>query len=535
MPSAAARIVVTGFSGTGKTIVSRLVAAKLGWDAVDTDTLIEHGAGKPVAEIFRDDGEAQFRDLETDALREACSRERVVVSTGGGAVLGEENRRLMADGAFVVCLEARPETIAKRLGEGAGSEPVRPLLAGGDALSPIRELKTSRQALYALADWTVHTDELAPEQVASVAVEAYEHLACVVRTAGGSYPVFVEWGALASLGSRLRDAGLARQVYVISDEQVWHHLGDEVEAALRAAEIVFDMYVIPPGEASKTLESASAIYDWLVQHRAERGHTIVAAGGGVVTDLAGFVAATFARGLPLVHVPTSLLGMVDAAIGGKTAVNHPKSKNVIGAFYQPRFVLADPAALRTAPPRELSGWAEAIKHALIANESYLSFFEENAERIMRLERDVTVEAIRRSAAIKATIVSEDERETTGLRAVLNYGHTLAHAIESTTGYSRFRHGEADGIGMMAAAGISVRMGLLEQAVVERQRMVLERFKLPTRAEGLDRERIREAIALDKKVQGKAVRWVLLEGIGRPVVRDDVPPDVVEAALDEVLG
>ena len=547
------RVVLTGFSGTGKTAVAELVAAKLRWQAVDTDSLIERAAGRSILDIFAREGEPRFRELESEALRDACRHQRAVVSTGGGAVLRPENRRLMADGGFVVCLEARPETIKERLLR-EGSEPLeRPLLANGDWLARVRSLKRARQHLYALCDYTVHADGLTPEQVADEVARAWhncekggtldrerfdvavpEGAAAVVSASTGDYPIVVQWGALASLGARLRDAGLAHHVYLITDEQVAHHHGDDVEAALQSAGIDFDVFPIPPGEASKTLTTASSVYDWLLDRKAERGHTIVAVGGGVVTDLGGYVAATFARGLPLIHVPTSLLGMVDAAIGGKVAVNHPKAKNMIGTFYHPQMVLADPALLRTLPPREMSGWAEAIKHALIADEGYLRFFEENADGILKLEPEVTTEAISRSAVIKAAIVSEDERETTGRRSLLNYGHTLAHAIESTTGYQRFRHGEADGIGMTAAAAISARMGLLEPAVAARQRAVLERYNLPTRVDGLDRGQLTAAMALDKKVQGKTVRWVLLEGIGKPVLRDGVPPDVVDAALGEVL-
>ena len=562
------RIVLTGFSGTGKSVVAPIVAARLGWAAVDTDPLIERAAGKGILEIFRDEGEERFRDLEAEALRQACSRKKVVISTGGGAVLRPQNRRVMAEGGFIVCLEARPETILRRLTDRSDEGPLdRPLLATADPLPRIRGLKSARQHLYALCDWAVHTDELTPAEIAAEVLRAYGQLsaattadpgrlvqiaaaeavapaatlhsipegaACIVRTAGGEYPVFVSRGALRELGHRLREAGLARQAYVISDEAVFHHFGDEIERVLSEAEIPFDSYTVPPGEASKTLQTASDVYDWLIQHRAERGHVIIAMGGGVVTDLGGFVAATFARGLPLVHVPTSVLAMVDAAIGGKVGVNHPQAKNAIGFFYQPRLVLCDVTLLRTLPPREIySGWAEAIKHAFIADSHYLEFLEQNAESILKLEPEATTEAIRRSVAIKAQVVSEDEREETGRRTVLNYGHTLAHAIESTTGYVRFRHGEADGIGMTAAAAISAKLGLLLPEVVERQRRLLERFQLPTHAEGLDRERIMAAMALDKKVQGKAIRWVLLEGIGKPVLRDDVPPEVVEAALGEV--
>jgi 3-dehydroquinate synthase len=329
---------------------------------------------------------------------------------------------------------------------------------------------------------------------------------------------------------------LGQFVYVISDEAVWHHLGDEVEGTLRGAEIEFDVYTISPGEESKTQATAAGIYDWLIEHKAERGHTVVAVGGGVVTDLGGYVAATFARGIPLVHVPTSMLGQVDAAIGGKVAVNHPRAKNMIGVFYQPRFVLCDPAVMRTLPAREIrSGLAEAVKMALLESEAAVRFFEENADAILKLEKGATVEAVRRSVCFKGSVVSADEFETTGRRSVLNYGHTLAHAIESTTGYARFRHGEADGIGMMVAGRMSVAMGLLAPDVLERQRALLGRYGLPVSADGLDRGRLLEAVALDKKVSGKKVRWVLLEGIGRPVLRDDVPEAVVAAALDSVLG
>ncbi|MCH7809527.1 MAG: 3-dehydroquinate synthase [Chloroflexi bacterium] len=567
--SVPSRIVLTGFSGTGKSAVAPLLARHFGWDVVDTDQLVEEREGKPILDIFRDAGEDAFRDLESAAIADACARDNVVISAGGGAVLRAENRRALAEAAFVVCLEARPQTILARLTSRGNTEQLdRPLLATDDPLSRITELKAARQHLYALCDWAVHTDGLTPEQVAAEVIRAHderaaeilaaagrveamtapaapapartlhavpEGAACMVGAASGEYPVFVGWGTLSGLGALLRDAGLDRFAYVISDETVWHHLGDEVEESLRVAGIGFDSYTVPPGEASKTLDTASGLYDWLIDHRAERGHTVVAVGGGVVTDLGGYVAATFARGIPLVHVPTSMLGQVDAAIGGKVAVNHPRAKNMIGVFQQPRFVLADVAVMRTLPEREIrSGLAEAIKMSLLDCEDHVAFLEDNADAILKLDRDATVEAVRRSVCFKAAVVSEDEFETTGRRSVLNYGHTLAHAIESTTGYSRFRHGEADGIGMMAAGRMSVAMGLLAPDVLDRQRALLERYGLPTSAGGLDRARLLDAVALDKKVQGKKVRWVLLEGIGHPVLRADIPDDVVASALDSVL-
>jgi len=286
---------------------------------------------------------------------------------------------------------------------------------------------------------------------------------------------------------------------------------------------------------SKTPDTVSHVYDWLVDCRAERGDVVVAVGGGVITDMVGFVAASFLRGLSLVQVPTSLIAMTDAAVGGKTAVNHPKAKNLIGAFYQPRMVLADVQALTTLPERELtSGWAEVIKHGLVLDGELSSFLLKNAKRLVKLDPEATTEAVRRSVAVKARIVSEDEKEQ-GRRILLNYGHTIGHGLEAATDYGRFLHGEAVSIGMMGAAMISHELGLLTPEAVEQHRDILKAFGLPISSSDVDVRSILKAMELDKKVKSKAVRWVLLEGIGQPVIRQDVPKQVVAKVLGELLG
>jgi 3-dehydroquinate synthase len=280
---------------------------------------------------------------------------------------------------------------------------------------------------------------------------------------------------------------------------------------------------------------AQSIYAWLIEHRVERGHAIVALGGGMVGDLAGFVAATVLRGIALVQAPTSLLAMVDAAIGGKVAVDLPEGKNLVGAFYQPRLVAADPSMLATLPERaRIEGWAEAAKHGLILDEALFRTFEARADALLALEPDITTQVIRRSMAIKADVVSRDERETTGLRMLLNYGHTIGHAIEVTAGYGRYLHGEAVAIGTMGAALISARVAGLPPSDVERQRRLLERLRLPTRAEGLDAEAVLSAMSRDKKVEAGAIRWVLLEAIGRAVIRQDVPAELVRQVVRELV-
>ena len=254
----------------------------------------------------------------------------------------------------------------------------------------------------------------------------------------------------------------------------------------------------------------------------------------MVGDLAGFVAATFLRGLPLVQVPTSLIAMADAAIGGKVAVNHPRAKNLIGAFYQPSLVIADVSTLTTLPERELvSGWAEVIKHGFILDGEFVHFLQAHVSELLSLEAAPTIEAIQRSAMLKATVVGEDEKEQER-RMILNYGHTIAHGLEAATGYERLLHGEAVAIGMMGAAMLSERLGLISHDIVARQAQLLEGFGLPTYCSDVDRDEVVQAMALDKKVRERAIKWVLLEGIGQTAIRDDVPQEYVVGVLNELL-
>ena len=333
------------------------------------------------------------------------------------------------------------------------------------------------------------------------------------------------WDILSSIGSRLRQLGLAGRVHVITDENVGGLHAEGALSALSRADYDADVYTLTAGESHKTLADAEPVFDWLVSRRAERREAIVALGGGVVTDLAGFVAATFLRGVPVVHVPTSLLGAVDAAIGGKVAVDHPMGKNLIGAFYQPRLVLIDAALLATLPQRELtSGWAEVIKHGLISDAMFVSYLEEHATPARALEPSVVLSILRRSVAIKAAVVSADERES-GLRSTLNYGHTIGHALEAAEGFAGPLHGEAVAIGMAGAGAIGHALNLLTDTELERQNRLIEAYGLPLRWPGADLDRVLAAMALDKKTAASTIRWVMLDGIGKTVGRADIPAGI----------
>jgi len=580
MKRAAGNIIITGFSGTGKSLVAREVARQLGWDSIDTDNEIVSLAKKPIAEIFSSDGEGKFRELERVAIKRASRQSHRVIATGGGAIVDPQNRNQLARNGFIVCLEARPETIYQRLfQEGSHGPEIRPLLEGDNPLEHIRQLKAQRQPHYDDVDLVINTDDLSIADVAKEVVKGWrllrsarndkgksrndkgkarndrgkagnsrgktgrekakagndvaEDAACWVETATQRYPIFVGYGLLDRLGEKLKEVGSSRVVIVISDGNVSRLYGDRVQEILKAAGFAVNSFVVRPGEETKSISTAIDIYNFLIKKRVERDDILIALGGGVIGDLAGFVAATYLRGIPWVQVPTSLVAMVDASIGGKVAVNHHEGKNLIGAFYQPNFVLADTQTLATLPKRELtSGWAEVVKYGLILDKEFFEFLESNAGRLIKLEQDVVSKAIIRSASLKAQVVSQDEKER-GQRIILNYGHTVAHGLEAATQYSSFLHGEAVAIGMMGAAKLSQKSGILPADVVKRQRSLLQKFGLPTTFSATGLAEIAKAMEVDKKTRAKKIRWVLLKDIGKTAIRANVAQQDVMAVLEEL--
>ena len=574
IPPGLKRIALIGFSATGKSELAPFIAERLGWRAIDLDDEIERRAGVSIPAIFERGGEREFRRRETEAIEAAAQIDGAVIATGGGAWLAGHNRRALADGGFIVALEARPSTILARYAQAEqGRVEVRPLLQGADPRRRVESLKAQRQPFYALADCTIHTDDLPigevvdqilhAAQAAALKSQARLHalaqgpgvppppiadygrdVACVVDAGSARYPIYCGWGILDRLGEIFDNLALPARVFLIADAALAESHAAIAAESLRRGGRDVAFLAVPSGEANKTLASLERLYDWLSANRAERSHPILALGGGVTTDLAGAAAATYLRGMPLVHAPTTVLGMVDAAIGGKVAVDLPSGKNLVGAFYQPRAVVADPAVLATLPQRELcAGYAEVIKHGFIRDAEMLDQLEADAGALLdpaaalgdERARDLLVRTFTRNMAIKAAVVSADERES-DLRAILNYGHTLGHAIETVTGYGQVLHGEAVAIGMTAAAAIAREIGLIGHAVVERQSDLLRCFGLPLRTpRPLARDDLREAMSRDKKVAAGKQRWILLESIGQVVVRDDVPDDVVDRAIELVAG
>ncbi len=344
-----------------------------------------------------------------------------------------------------------------------------------------------------------------------------------------SYPIHIGGGCI-SQAHLLKPHLSGNQVAVISNETVAPLYLDDLLTALGGADV--DVFTLPDGEQYKTLESYAAIMDFLLAKRHNRSTTLVALGGGVVGDLTGFVAATFQRGVGFIQVPTTLLAQVDSAVGGKTGVNHPSGKNMIGAFYQPRCVIADSTVFATLPEREYrAGLAEVLKYGVIADPEFFDWIEQAGEKLLNKDPDTLVWAVRRSCEIKAGVVVDDEREA-GLRAILNFGHTFGHAIETLTNYRTYLHGEAVAIGMVMAADLSVRVGSLQLKDAQRIKRVLQSLDLPVcPPTELSDDVMHRAMGMDKKVVDGKLRLVLAETIGRVIVTEEIDASALRATLN----
>lgn len=505
-------LLLNGFMATGKSTVGRLVAARLERPFVDLDERIEAVAGSDIATLFAREGEAAFRQRERkilEALLDAPPGPAPVVALGGGALVDRETRLAALDRAVVITLSASPQEIARRHGKSQ----TRPLLQG-NVESRASELLEARRVAYAEAHATLSTEARDPELIASEVEAIWRRDPIAVAAGERSYAV--------QIGRGILDPGLApavghpSRVVLVSDETVHGLYGARVEALLQG--LGLGRVVLTPGEEHKRIESVEAIWRAALGQGADRRSCLVALGGGVVTDITGFAAATYMRGVRWVGVPTTLLAMVDASVGGKTGVDLLEAKNAVGAFHQPSSVLCDVDLLRTEELRAFrSALAEVVKTALIGDGALLDRLEAEASRLEARDPDLLTELVRRSIRVKARIVSQDERES-GLRAVLNLGHTLGHALEAQGGYSRLTHGEAVSLGLCAALGIGEKLGETPPELGARVTALLCRLGLPTDLSGEPLAQATSLIGHDKKRAGTELGFVVARAPGQVEIR-----------------
>jgi 3-dehydroquinate synthase len=517
-------VALVGLPGAGKTTLGRRLAGRLGWELRDTDEEIERRTGRSAAQIIDVDGEDAFRRVELAAVSELLGEPGpAVIACGGGLFSEPAARRQLLEAAWVVALDAPDSILLSRL----GAAPDRPLLRG-DVSARLAELRRRRARAHAEAHLRIDTEVTSPE-AAEAAIRALAG-SVPVPSGGSAYPVVVAEGATDHLDAHL--PADCRRVAVVTDrtvEPLARRLARRASTAGREAPVVS----LAAGEPVKSWAAAGRLLERLAALGLGRRDALVAVGGGSLGDLAGFAAAAYCRGIAWVVVPTTLLAMVDSSIGGKTGVNLRAAKNLAGAFWQPRAVLADPTVLDTLPPRELaSGLGEVAKYAMIAETDLPDLLDHGVERARRGDVRTLTAIIDRCAAIKAQVVGRDPREG-GLRAVLNYGHTVAHAIEAATGYGTVTHGEAVAAGMRVAGRISTEMTGLALRDLDWQDRLLDRLGLQP-LPPVDPAAVLHRLGHDKKSVGGEVRWVLLAGRGEPLVDQRVPDSLVREMLEEVL-
>jgi shikimate kinase/3-dehydroquinate synthase len=553
-------IVLVGMMGAGKTSVGRRLAARLDLPFVDADAEIEAGAQMSVPEIFERFGEPYFREGERKVLARLLAEGQKVLATGGGAFMNEATRRRIAESGVSIWLKPDFEVLMRRVRKRSN----RPLLKTADPEATLRRILEERSPVYAMADLTFEPlDGPHDAVVEAIVAKLGAHLAkgagraspdsanaaraappiveVAVPLGARAYKILIGEGLIAGAGEHIARLAPDAHCAVVTDSNVADaHLatlaGSLARAGLRSSTIV-----VPPGEASKSYARFAEVCDGLLAARIERRDLVIAFGGGVVGDLAGFAAASVRRGLRLVQIPTSLLAQVDSSVGGKTAINSPHGKNLVGAFHQPALVLADIGALDTLNAREFrAGYAEMVKYGLIGD---LAFFEwlETHWRDVYAGGPARLRAVATSCAAKAAVVAADETEQ-GERALLNLGHTFAHAFERLTGYdgARLVHGEAVAIGMACAFRFSRALGLCTGQDAVRVENHLRAVGLPTRIPeiaGLDAEpdAILAAMRQDKKVERGRLTFILAKGIGESFIARDIAEARTRDFLSEELS
>ena len=489
--------------GSGKSQVAAALGELWSTSVVDLDKRIEQRAGSSVADIFERRGEAAFRALERETLEQVLAEGAKVIALGGGTVTNTEARRRLLNAGTVVTLRASLHSLSARVGSGRG----RPLLAGEDVRSRLSRILIERAAAYAECHAEIETDGRDLASIAQEVDRVVSEAPIVVPMGERTYRVEVSPGARHVLAQRARASVKGSHAIVVTDTGVEEPWARRVREELAEAGFQVVPVCLSAGEEHKHIRSIEQIWDAALDAAVDRDALLVAVGGGVVGDMAAFAASTILRGIPLGQLPTTLLAMVDSAVGGKTGIDRPQGKNLIGSFHQPRFVLCDVEVLSTLPLVERrAGLAEVAKSAWLDGEESVALLERRADELVAGDLQATSEAVRLSVKLKARIVTEDEKES-GVRATLNLGHTVGHAIEAAAGFS-LRHGECVSLGMVAAFRLAERLGTGDARSFARMRELLNRLGLPTDVDRYLDDRTLAFIGADKKRKAGKVRFIV---------------------------
>jgi len=535
---ASGNIVLIGMMGAGKTTVGRMLAKQLGKTFIDSDEEIQKRTGVKISHIFDVEGEEGFRQRESSVIFDLCKLDNLVLATGGGAILNPENCKVLHENGLVIYLKSGVHDLWQRTRHDHN----RPLLQTANPRARLQELFEQRDPIYAeAADFIVHTGRQSVQVLIARLIKRISSREQPIETkdtmqtldvglAERSYQIHIGVGLTAYAELLLKHIPHKRAVVVTNTTVAPLYL-EKLSNLLTTNGIQLQSIILPDGEKYKNTESLNTIYDELLTQRCERSTPLIALGGGVIGDLTGFAAATYLRGVPFIQIPTTLLAQVDSSVGGKTGINHPLGKNMVGAFYQPQVVLADVATLDTLSDKELrAGMAEVIKYGLIRDLPFLEWLEQNIDKLLKRDAEALQYAIVRSCQNKADLVGQDERES-GERALLNLGHTFGHAIENAMGYGVWLHGEAVAAGTIMAVDLSRRLGWLTEQDVERTKALFVKAELPIIAPNLGVERYIQLMGLDKKVAQGKIRFVLLKQLGHAVIESDVAVDLLAQSLE----
>jgi len=534
-------IALAGFMGTGKTTIGAALAAQLGRTFVDADHELERREGRSIPEIFAAQGEPYFRARERDLLQELSQRSDIVLATGGGMVVNPENRSLLLESCICIGLHAPADIILARVG-GESAAQTRPMLRGGDVRARIVELLAARAPAYAELHYRVETADRAPDEIAA-------EIASIVRAESRRIPVAIPpsyrydivmgRGVLDHLGTMIAQRGWNGPAAIVTDDVVGPLFAADVQAALQVAGIASSIVTVPHGEKNKTLATVERMYRGFSERGMDRQSAVIALGGGVLGDTAGFAAATYLRGVPFVQAPTTLLAMADSSIGGKVGVDTPFGKNLVGAFKQPNLVVMDTRCLDTLPAEEIHcGLAEIIKAALIeGGDDYAAI--RALQNTGMPAGDELLRLLVNAIFLKRSVVQEDPEER-GRRALLNLGHTFGHGIEAYSGL-KLKHGFAVSLGMVCALRLSHKLRLCEEQLVDEVIAILRSAELPTAVQDVAHifptwnvDEIWRLMQADKKKAAGRLRFVLLSRPGDVFLRSDVEDADARAAIASLV-